>query len=272
MSPSAPRRIGLDGLAFAIVLALVPAAAAEETELECLIEPEQRVLLSAAVEGVVSEVLVDRGDRVEKGQVVARLESSLEEATLASAEARARAVGELEASMARLELENTRWRQAQQLYANQLISDLERDEAASDQLVAEADVRRSKENQEQARLELDRARAMVERRRIRSPIDGVVVRRMVSPGEYADPPQILELAQVDPLRVEVYAPVSLLGRFSIGMPGRVKLEEPIGAELEAKVVVVDPVVDAASGTFGVRLELPNPDRSIPAGVNCRVRF
>jgi multidrug efflux pump subunit AcrA (membrane-fusion protein) len=38
------------------------------------------------------------------------------------------------------------------------------------------------------------------------------------------------------------------------------------------VIVVDPVVDAASGTFGVRLELPNPEHAIPAGLKCRVRF
>ncbi len=41
---------------------------------------------------------------------------------------------------------------------------------------------------------------------------------------------------------------------------------------EAEVGVVDKVVDAASGTFGVRLELPNPDTSLPAGLKCRVRF
>jgi hypothetical protein len=36
--------------------------------------------------------------------------------------------------------------------------------------------------------------------------------------------------------------------------------------------VVDPMFDAASGTFGVRLTLPNPERKIPAGLKCRARF
>ena len=40
----------------------------------------------------------------------------------------------------------------------------------------------------------------------------------------------------------------------------------------APVTIVDRVVDAASGTFGVRLELPNPDRDIPVGLQCQVRF
>jgi multidrug efflux pump subunit AcrA (membrane-fusion protein) len=38
------------------------------------------------------------------------------------------------------------------------------------------------------------------------------------------------------------------------------------------VTVVDPVVDAASGTIGIRLELPNPGHRLPAGTKCEVRF
>ena len=46
----------------------------------------------------------------------------------------------------------------------------------------------------------------------------------------------------------------------------------IGGVHRAEVTVVDRVVDAASGTFGVRLALPTPDYALPAGLNCRVRF
>jgi membrane fusion protein (multidrug efflux system) len=52
----------------------------------------------------------------------------------------------------------------------------------------------------------------------------------------------------------------------------VVLEEPVGSEREGVVSVVDRVIDAASGTFGVRLELPNPNYELPAGLRCRVRF
>jgi hypothetical protein len=38
------------------------------------------------------------------------------------------------------------------------------------------------------------------------------------------------------------------------------------------VTLMDRVIDPASGTFGVRLELPNPDYAIPSGLHCRVRF
>ena len=49
-------------------------------------------------------------------------------------------------------------------------------------------------------------------------------------------------------------------------------ESPINGRFAATVIVVDHVLDAASGTFGVRLELPNPGYKIPAGVNCKIRF
>jgi len=72
--------------------------------------------------------------------------------------------------------------------------------------------------------------------------------------------------------VEVFAPVSWLGRITVGQRAFVVPEAPVGGGYEAKVTVVDRVVDAASGTFGVRLELPNPSYALAAGLKCRVRF
>ncbi|CAN0204246.1 unnamed protein product [Phaeothamnion confervicola] len=46
----------------------------------------------------------------------------------------------------------------------------------------------------------------------------------------------------------------------------------VAGSFRARVTLVDKVIDAASGTFGVRLELPNPGGRVPAGIKCRVRF
>jgi multidrug efflux pump subunit AcrA (membrane-fusion protein) len=70
----------------------------------------------------------------------------------------------------------------------------------------------------------------------------------------------------------VIAPVDLYRQIETGMTARVFPEQPIGGELEAVVITVDPVVDAASGTFRVRLELDNSDNQIPAGISCGVAF
>jgi len=46
----------------------------------------------------------------------------------------------------------------------------------------------------------------------------------------------------------------------------------VRGNFRAKVVLIDRLIDAASGTFRIRLELPNPGHKIPAGIRCRVRF
>ena len=78
--------------------------------------------------------------------------------------------------------------------------------------------------------------------------------------------------QIDPLNVEVIVPVELFGAVTNGMVGTVKLGVGMTGTYTARVKVVDRVIDAASGTFGVRLELPNPGNRIPAGIRCNVRF
>jgi hypothetical protein len=52
----------------------------------------------------------------------------------------------------------------------------------------------------------------------------------------------------------------------------VQPEAPVGGSYSATVAVVDQVFDAGSGTFGIRLALPNPDQRLPAGLRCRAAF
>jgi membrane fusion protein (multidrug efflux system) len=112
-------------------------------------------------------------------------------------------------------------------------------------------------------------------RSIYSPVDGVVVAVLLQPGELTSSNQkdpIMKLMEVDPLNVELVLPVSQYGKIKVGQKAEVLPEEPVGGRYEATVEVVDPTVDAASGTFGVRLKLPNPGTRLPAGVKCRARF
>jgi multidrug efflux pump subunit AcrA (membrane-fusion protein) len=83
---------------------------------------------------------------------------------------------------------------------------------------------------------------------------------------------MFKLAQIHPLRVVVFVPVSMFGGISSGMRAEVIPEAPLDRPRIAEVTEVDRVVDAASGTFAVRLELPNPKYQLPAGLKCRIRF
>ena len=246
------------------------AGAARADELDCMVQPEQTVVVAAPLIGVVSEVTVDRGDLVETGKVVARLVSTTEQATVALAKAKADSDAELQGSKARLDFETRRVDRGRELRNQGVVSLVDLDEWESSLVVAQANLVQATENRTLSRLELARAQAALDLRTIKSPLSGVVVDVMLRPGEYADPPQVMKLAQIDPLRIEAYAPVSLLGKLRVGMPVTVVPE--VGKERAAKITVVDRVVDAASGTFGIRATMPNPEHAVLAGLRCKIRF
>ena len=123
-----------------------------------------------------------------------------------------------------------------------------------------------------AKLEHLQALERLKRRTIRSPISGVVIERPMSPGEVVDDEIILRLAQIDPLRVEIVLSAESFGSIHPGTKVAVIPEIPGDEVQTASVTIVDRVIDAASGTFGARLELPNPQGSIPSGLHCQVRF
>ncbi len=244
-------------------------------EFDCLIEARQTVDVRSSVEAVIEKVHVKRGDFVRKGDVLVTLESGAEKAALALAQSRATMQGEINAAEARLQLARKKWQQAQELYEQKFVSATARDEAVAEYKLATEQLRQARENKVLAQLEVKRSSEILALRTIRSPLSGVVVETVLSPGEFAtsnlkDP--ILRLVEFNPLNVEVILPVGEFGRIKTGTKAIVLPEEPIGGEYTATVKIVDRIVDAASGTFGVRLELPNRRGGIPPGVRCRVRF
>lgn len=263
--------------AFAVPLALaftVPALAGEQPQgFACLIEPKMVLKLGTPVPGLISEVLVDRGDLVKKGDVVARLESGVEAATVALAKARAGNDSAVQSARAKLNFQMRKAGRAIELRRNDNIAVSTADEAETGAKVAESELNAAQIDVQIARLELARSTELLNQRTIRSPIDGIVMKRTLGPGEYAyDQAHLLTIAQIDPLNVEVFVPLSEFGHIRAGMPAEVYLEDPIGGKYDAKVSVVDQVFDAASATIGVRLDLPNTKNALPAGLKCHVRF
>jgi RND family efflux transporter MFP subunit len=259
-------------LGLAVGLLLLAVAQADGADLDCLIEPYLVVNVTAPVEGLLEKVEVDRGDLVRKGQVLARLESSVERATVALARARAVMESGIQSNRVRLEYSIRKVASNEELLRQGGISEREVDEAKAQRDLNEIAVVEARETKQLAELELERAEAALGLRTIRSPVDGVVTERLLSAMELVKQAPIVKLAQLHPLRVEVFAPVGLLGKIAAGSMAQVVPEAPVGGTHAAKVTVVDRVVDAASGTFGIRLELPNPDYRLPAGLKCKVRF
>ncbi len=243
--------------------------------LEGLIKPFTEVEITSAADGLLETVDVDRGDIIQKGDVVARLESSVQKATLDLATAKAAAVGQLKTREARLAYSTAKLAQDEALFKKGLISALEIETSRTDKQVADAAVVEATENRRLAELERAQAQASLDLRTIRSTINGVVVERYLSPGELLtrqSDKKILKLAQISPLKVEVIVEAEYFGKIQVGQTATVTPAAPINGTYEAKVTVVDRVIDAASGTFEVRLEIPNEDGRLPSGLQCKVKF
>jgi RND family efflux transporter MFP subunit len=242
---------------------------------ECLIEPVQVVEIRSPVEGLIDKMYVQRGDFIKTGQVLVELESAAERSAAESAKYRAQMEGKIALSRNRFEYASKKYQRMQELQKQNFVPAQQRDDAEAEMRIAESDLRDAVENQELAKIEYKRAVDLLNLRILRSPFNGVVVDRMLNPGDLAESgtgrKPMLKIAQIDPLRVEVVLPLDAFGKLRVGMTGQIK-PEGLGGSHPASVKVVDRVFDAASGTFGVRLELPNRNGALPGGIRCQVDF
>lgn len=252
------------------------ARAAAPAGYNCLIEPQQRIELRSSVEGRIEMIAVDRGAEVRKGQVLVEIESGADRAALEAARYRAVMEGQLKSAESRREAAKTKLKRRDELVEEKYIAAQDRDDSAAELAMAEANRVEAQDNRRLAELEHRRLQELVEQRRIRSPINGVVTDRLQQVGEIAQTGEsaraILKLAQINPLRVDVVLPVGLFGKIRAGTSAKIVTETPLSGSYNATVSVVDRVVDSASGTFRARLDLPNPKGDIPPGVKCSVQF
>jgi len=245
----------------------------DPVEFDCVIEPQQVVKLASPVVGVISYLNVDRGDIVSKGQVVGGLDAGVEAAVLALARARSTNEFEIRAGEARLRFLRGEHERLIKLVDREVVSRAALQKAEEEANVAAHQLEEKKLEKEIAALQVQHAEEVLAQRTLRSPIDGIVVERLLVPGEYQNEQSpVLTLAQIDPLRVEVVAPITYYGRIHSSTTAEVRPEEPVGGAYAATVEIVDRVLDAASGTFGVRLALPNPGLRLPAGIRCKIVF
>ena len=255
----------------------VSVAAAEKRDtamapLDCVINPSVVADLGSGVPGILSRVQVDRSDFVKAGDVVAELESSVESAALELARARAALTAEVDLRRVNAAFGQRQNKRTKDLFSRKAISTNDMDQRETESRLAQIQLRQARDNKDLAQLEMMRAQEILKRRTITSPIDGVVMDRFKVVGEYVEDQPVVRVAQIDPLHVEVIVPVEQLGTIRNGMYAEVWSENVEGETWHATVSRVDQVADVASGTFGVRLTMPNPDQEIPAGLRCRMQL
>lgn len=248
-------------------------AVAQEEIHDCVIKPAVLVKIGSPVSGLVARIDVARGDPVERGQVVAWLRSEIEEANVAVIREEVESRAAVEAQEARLALAESQLARTRKLVDRKITAAGQLDEIVAQVEVIRRELAMAEMRGRVAELELRRAEARLQQRQIVSPIDGVVTERALFEGEFLHQEQhLLTVAQLDPLHVEAFLPVTLYGQIGQGMSITITPDAPVTGTYPGRIDVIDKVFDAASSTFGIRVLLDNPGSAIPAGHRCKLSF
>lgn len=257
----------------ACLLFCIQASSGVAEAFDCLMDPAEVIELGSPVTGLLDALMVGRGDEVAAGQIVARLNSTIEASTVDLLRVRAESSDVIEAQRRQMETIDKRFERISTLRERGVATEerfnlVEAERIASQSLLAQAEL-----NQELAVKELARAEAALSLRAIASPISGTVSEINRRVGEYVGQDDfVVRIVKLDPLKVEAFVPISMFGAIQVGDLAEVLPAAPIEGVFEARVTVVDRVFDAASGTFVVQLTLPNPEGALPAGHRCTLRF
>ncbi len=250
---------------------MLPMWGVAATGFECLLEPSQVVEIRSPADGVIESIAVTRGDLIQRGQVLVRLRSEIEVEAVNSARYRLGMEGQLETSRNRLAYADKKLERTANLVAQKFVSAQALDEAETEQRLAQAELQSAVEAREMARIELQRATEVLALRTLKAPFYGVVVDRMLNPGDLAEAGSgrkaVLKVAQIDPVRADVPLPASLFGKVRIGSTAVITAS--VGARSFNGIVrAVDRTIDAASDTFVARVEIANPRGDVPVGSRC----
>lgn len=261
------------GAALVCLFAASPTVLHAAESYDCLIEPMQTVELGMPANGLIDKVLVRRGDRIARNQVLASLDSHAEQAATDLAHYKSQLAGPAQLAQSKIEFSQRKYSRRRDMADEKLMSRQDSDDAEAELKQAQAELVEAKENREVARLEYVQQSSQLSLRTIRSPFDGVVVDQMMWPGEIFEPGAtrhtVLKVAQLNPLRVRVVLPMRAFGEPAEGMAVTVTPEAQASKTYVAKITSVDRIIDAASGTFVASMDLPNPKLDIPSGVKCK---
>lgn len=283
--PDFPIRLMSLGLALALqawpqareLVPVVSKAVSRTAELPGEFQPFLKVSLHAKVPGFVDRILVDRGTPVKEGQLLAELSAPEMAAHIAEAESKVQAAQadrlQAEAQLAALQSTYERLKKASEtpgaIAGNELVQMEKQIEAAQALIRSRQQAIRSLEAGVQAQKDLQ---AYL---RITAPFDGVVTDRLVHPGALAGPgadPVLVVIQQVSHLRLVVAVPEEDVGGLARG--AKVPFHVPAfpGRTYSGTVARVAHVLDQATRTMPVELDVLNPDGSLSPGMYATVKW
>lgn len=208
------------------------------------LEAQDDAQVVAKVGGVVRQILVEEGDVVREGQVLARLEDDQYRFELAQAEARLATLSE----------------------------DVQRHrELLKERIVSDEAYQRIRNEHDAQKSAADLARLRVDHAAIKAPFGGVVAERLIKPGNMVTVNQaVFRITDFDPLWAVLHVPEKELARLRPGQAATVTADAVPGKEFAGTVLRISPTVTGGSGTFKATIEVHDATRTLKPGMFTRV--
>ena len=246
------------------------------------VTPRRRATVSTQITGTLTQVLIEEGDHVRKGQVLARLEDSALRAGLVAARAQlASAQAQVATAKAQLAQAQADEHRQDELVASGMVSKQAAEQArtvvATD--LAQLDARRREADAVNAQL--SQAQVNFDYTVVRAPFAGVVTVKAAQVGEIVSPLSagggftrtgVGTIVDMGSLEVDVDVSEAYIGQVQADMPAEAVLDAYPDWRIPAHVIAVIPAADRGKGTVKVRVALEQKDARLVPDIGVRVSF
>jgi RND family efflux transporter MFP subunit len=233
----------------------------------------------ARVNGYVAKWLVDIGDHVKKGQVLATIETPELDAELQAARAQLKAseaqVGARKAEAEFSKTTNERWRDS----PKGVVSEQERESKKADYESSEARLYAANAQVNLDKSKVDQYNALTEFKQVKAPFDGTITERkidignLVTAGSGSTTTPLYRMAQTDPLRVFADVPQSAAGELmNAGAPAEILATGAVGGVFSGKIARSAESINAQARTMRVEVDMPNGNHALVPGMYVNIAF
>jgi RND family efflux transporter MFP subunit len=233
----------------------------------------------ARVNGYVEQWLVDIGDHVKKGQILATIDTPELDAELNAAKAKLTASeAQVMVKQAQLEFAMTtyqRWKNS----PKGVVSEQEREDKKAQNVVAAAELNAAQAKVRLDQAEVDRLRALEGFKKVTAPFDGTIVQRhidlgnLVTAGSTDSTTSLYQITQDDPIRIFVDAPQSTVAQLTpVGTPATITLDYLPDQRFEGTITRTAEAVNPEARTLRVEIDIANPNRALVPGTYVDVTF
>jgi RND family efflux transporter MFP subunit len=242
----------------------------------------RQATVSTQITGTLTQVLIEEGDRVKAGQVLARLEDSTQRASLAAAQANVQAVQaqvvQLQAQLAQAEADE---RRQHELLASGMVTKQAAEQARTNVASVAAQLNARRKEAEAAKAQAAQAQVNYDHTYVRAPFSGVITEKAAQVGEIVSPLSagggftrtgVGTIVDMDSLEVDVDVNEAYIGQVTPGMPCEAVLDAYPDWRIPAHVVAIVPAADRGKATVKVRVALEQKDGRIVPNMGVRVSF